>query len=164
RQDSETDVDAAEQPGDDEFRPFPVQSFGAFRDRGSRFIDQLVFQIEVVPARALALLLLSHWPSVSSASGRMPGIRLRCRRASGGRTPRTGEREPSLSRSALGPNLRRFGVGFGPCSRMFSRHVRGWFRVFSGLGSGLVSWLVGSVTVVTGAWASFELHDADRLV
>src|SRR5699024_2048976 len=56
------------------------------------------------------------------------------------------------------------GVGFGPCLRMLWRHARGWFRVFSGLGSGLVSWLVGSVTVVTGVWASFELHDADRLV
>ena len=47
------------------------------------------------------------------------------------------------------------GVGFGECSRMLWRHARGWFRVFSGLGSGLVSWLVESVTVVTGAWASF---------
>lgn len=56
------------------------------------------------------------------------------------------------------------GVGFGRCSRMLWRHARGWFRVFSGLCSGLVSWLVESVTVVTGAWASFELHDADRLV
>ena len=39
RQDAQTHVDPSEEAGDDEFRPLPVEPFGAFDDGRGRFID-----------------------------------------------------------------------------------------------------------------------------
>ena len=63
-QDAEPDIDAAEEPGDDEFRPLPVEPLCTFRDGIGRLVDEGVFEIEVVAAETFPLLLLSHSVSV----------------------------------------------------------------------------------------------------
>src|SRR5699024_7275236 len=151
-QDSETDVNAAEHPGDVDFQVFPVESNGAVHDWGRRFIDHHVSHIEIGPSQAEALLLQSQLPSVESASGRTAGIRLRCRRGSSGRAPRTGEREGLALEKSVETECE-------PLTGLGSVSVRGWLRVVVMVGFGLVSWLVGvgdgchrSVDPVGFAW------------